>query len=73
MSHGGDTGEHQGSPLPVFPSHFSQWFLHHIPERKNHDGKVQITPSPLLVTRFLFQGLHQDDKLESFQNGNTIP
>lgn len=61
MSHGGDAGEHpepggteqakhQGSPLPVFPSHFSQWFLHYVPERKSHDGKLQITPSPLLVT-----------------------
>lgn len=25
------------------------------------------------ILGFLLQGLHQDDKLESFQNGNTIP
>lgn len=32
-------------PLPAFPQRCSQWFLRHIPARKDHDGKLQLTPS----------------------------
>lgn len=31
--------------LPAFPPRCSQWLLHHIPARKDHDDKLQFTPS----------------------------
>lgn len=47
--------------------------------QKNHRARKGVCLVCLIflllsgILGFLLQGLHQDDKLESFQNGNTIP
>lgn len=47
-------------------------------QKKHHAGKGVCLVCLIFlllsgILGFLLQGLHQDDKLESFQNGNTIP
>lgn len=51
-------------PLPTFPPRCYQWFLHHIPARKDHDGKLQLTPSlPLVMSECQVQNLLRSCRL----------